>query len=407
MSKALSPLAVKNAKPGRYCDGDGLWLFVTKTGTRSWILRYMRDGRSREMGLGPVRLISLQEARQRARDAQRLLLDGTDPIDQRKAARGAAKAESARAVTFAQCAERYIVSHEKGWRNDKHRAQWRATIETYCNPTIGELSVTAIDTALVLKCLEPIWTVRPETASRVRGRIEAVLDWATARQFRTGENPARWRGHLDKLLPSRAKVKRVRHHPAMGYAELPQFMGEMNWHSSVSACALQFTILCAARTGETIGASWTEIDLKAAVWTIPAGRMKANRPHRVPLSSRALAILHFVADIYPANDFVFPGARKGQGLSNMAMAELLKGLRPGLTVHGFRSTFRDWVAETTTHPEWLAEAALAHSVADKVAAAYQRSDLLEKRRQLMQDWADYCGSVVAIHRPALTVAARV
>jgi integrase len=392
---------VKSAKPGRYCDGHGLWLFVTPAGSRSWILRYMLNGRAREMGLGSAELTPLKEARQRAHDARRLLRDKIDPIEHRLASRGAAQAKSAHVMTFAECADKFLESHEKGWRNEKHRLQWRSTLKTYCNPVIGELSVSAVDTALVMTILDPVWSLRPETAGRVRGRIEAVLDWAAARGYRQGENPARWRGHLDKLLPQKSKIRAVRHHKAMPHRDVPKFMAELNYNSSVSAHALKFTILCASRTGETIGAKWTEFDLQAAVWTVPAERMKANKPHRVPLSKRAMQVLGIMDSLYRVDEFVFPGARQGIALSNMAMAELLKGTRPGLTVHGFRSTFRDWVAEKTTHPEWLAEAALAHVVADKVAAAYRRTDLLDKRRELMEDWAAYCNSAGVM----LTVAA--
>ena len=383
---------MKSAKPGRYCDGHGLWLYVTPAGTRSWILRYMKDGKSREMGLGPVRLVTLKEARERAHKEQRLLLDRIDPLEQRKAARGAAKLEAARGMTFSDAVEKYLASHETAWRNEKHCQQWRSTLATYAIPDLGALPLAEIDTARVLKVLTPIWPKRPETASRLRGRIEAILAWGIAQGLRPGPNPATWKNHLAKLLPAKSKVRAVRHHAAMPHADIPNFMGELRRNHSLSAYALQFTILCASRTGEVIGARWPEIDLSAAIWTIPSERMKAHKLHRVPLSGSAIGILKIAQDLYRTDDFVFPGVRIGVGLSNMAMAELLKGMRPGLTVHGFKSSFRDWVAEATTYPEWLAEAALAHAVADKVAAAYQRSDLLERRRELMSAWAGYCGS---------------
>jgi integrase len=295
--------------------------------------------------------------------------------------------DAAKAVTFQQAAERMMASHEAAWRNPKHRAQWRATLATYVYPTFGGLSVGAVDTGLVLRVLEPIWTAKPETASRVRGRIETVLDWAKARGYREGENPATWRGHLDKLLPNRRKVKRVEHHAAMPYAALPSFMGELGRREGVSARALEFAILTACRTGEVIGARWSEIE--GDVWTIPADRMKAGAEHRVPLSRAALDLL---GNLPREGEFVFIGGRAGRPLSNMAMLELVRGMRPGLTVHGFRSTFRDWAAERTEFPNHVVEKALAHKVADKVEAAYRRGDLFDKRRSLMDAWAGFCGT---------------
>lgn len=377
----------KLKKPGRYGDGGGLWLQIAAGGTKSWLLRYQRDGKARQMGLGPVSLVSLADARERARDARRILLDGEDPIEARNAERLAAKIEAAKGMTFEQCAEKYIATHEAAWRNEKHRAQWRNTLKRYANPKIGGLPVSAIDTALVLKVLEPIWGKKPETASRLRGRIEAVIDWATAREYRAGDNPARWRGHLDKLLPSKRKLRSVRHHTAIPYEELPAFMARLRRSEFVSAYALEFTILTAARTGEVIGALWPEIDTAAKIWTVPASRMKAGREHRVPLSDRAVELLEALPR-EDDNDHVFIGARKGAGLSNMAMLELVKGA--GFTVHGFRSTFRDWAAETTAYPNHVVEMALAHLIGDKVEAAYRRGDLFEKRRRLMRDWATYC-----------------
>lgn len=374
-------------KPGRYGDGGGLWLQIASGGTKSWLLRYQRDGKPRQMGLGPVSLVTLADARERARDARRILLDGGDPIEVRNTERLAAKIEAARGMTFQQCAEKYIATHEAAWRNEKHRAQWRSTLERYAYPKIGSLPVSAIDTALVLKVLEPIWGKKSETASRLRGRIEAVIDWATAREYRAGDNPARWRGHLDKLLPSKRKLRSVRHHTAIPYDELPAFMARLRRSEFVSARALEFTILTAARTGEVIGARWPEIDTAAKVWTVPASRMKAGREHRVPLSDRAIELLTALPR-EDDNNHIFIGARKGAGLSNMAMLELVKGA--GVTVHGFRSTFRDWAAETTAYPNHVVEMALAHLIGDKVEAAYRRGDLFEKRRRLMRDWATYC-----------------
>jgi integrase len=390
----LTPATVKNEKnPGLYSDGLGLYLQVSKSNsksggvTRSWLYRFMRDGVARKMGLGPVHTVSLADARRRAAEARTALLDGVDPIDARKARRGAAKLDAAKAMTFRECAEKFIAAKEAGWKNGKHATQWTNTLATYAYPVIGDLLVSAIDTGLVLKVIEPIWTSKSETAGRLRGRIESVLDWATVREYRKGENPARLRGHLDKVLPKRSKVRSVKHHDAVPYAELPGFMGELRGQKSISANALEFTILCATRTGETVSAEWSEIDVANKIWTVPAERMKGGREHRVPLSQRALAIL---AALPREGSFVFPGAKAGKPLSNMAMLELLRGMRGmGATVHGFRSTFRDWAAECTNYQNHIVEMALAHVIGDKVEASYRRGDLFNKRARLMADWAAY------------------
>jgi len=387
----LTSLAVKRAsEPGLYHDGHGLYLQVSAFDTKSWIFRFMRDGVARKMGLGPLHAVTLADARQRAAAARRALLDGIDPIDARKARRAEAKLEASKAITFRECAESCIASQEAGWRNAKHVAQWKATLATYAYPVVGDLPVAGVDTGLVLKILEPLWPAKPETAGRLRGRIETVLNWATVREYRQGENPARWRGHLDGVLPRPGKIKRIKHHSALAYADLPAFMGELRQIDGISASALEFTILTAARTGEAIGAQWSEIDFAAKTWTMPAERMKASKEHKVPLSERALAILKRLPR---EGRYVFPSARTGKPLSNMAMLELLRGMRgTGVTVHGFRSTFRDWVAERTNYPEFVVEKALAHVVADRVEAAYRRGDLFEKRTRLMNDWAAYCAS---------------
>ncbi|MGJ3264307.1 MAG: tyrosine-type recombinase/integrase [Salinarimonas sp.] len=377
-------------KPGRYGDGGGLWLQVSPSGTKSWALRYSREGKARQMGLGAYPLVTLAMARERAIDERRKILAGFDPIAERRAERTAAKVEAAKAVTFAECAERYIAAHEATWRNPKHRAQWRATIAAYVNPVFGALPVAAVDTGLVMRALEPIWNEKPETAGRVRGRVELVLDWAAARGFRAGENPARWRGHLDKLLPARGKVAKVKHHAALPWQDAPAFMGELRAMGGVSPRALEFAILTAARTGEVIGARWEEVDLAAGVWTIPGERMKAGREHRVPLSPRAAEILSD-APREAGNPFVFIGGKRGAGLSNMAMLATLRRMGRGeLTAHGFRSTFRDWAAEATAYPAEVAEMALAHTIESKVEAAYRRGDLFGKRRRLMAEWARHC-----------------
>jgi integrase len=382
----------KKKQPGMYADGGGLYLRVTTNETKNWVFRFTLNGRPRWMGLGPLRTVSLAEARNRAAEFRLQRHDGIDPIDARRAERLQAHLNAARAMTFKECAARYIASHKAGWRNPKHAAQWEATLATYAEAVIGGLSVQAIDTALVLKVLEPIWTTKPETASRVRGRMESILDWAKVRGYRAGENPARWRGHLDKLLPARSKVRRIEHHAALPYAELPGFLVSLRAQEGIAARALEFTILTAARTGEVIGARWDEMDVLDKTWTVPAARMKAAREHRVPLSERAVAILEEVRPLRLAEDgFVFPGAKFGRPLSNMAFLMLLRRMeRADLTAHGFRSSFRDWCAERTNFPSEVAEMALAHTVSDKTVAAYNRSDLFDRRRRLMAEWATFC-----------------
>jgi len=395
----LTALKVRRAqRPGMYADGGGLYLQITEGGA-SWIYRYMLNKRAREMGLGPLALFGLSEARAKALDARRLRHEGIDPIETRKATRARERLDAAKSVTFEECAETYIKAHRMGWRNGKHAAQWAATLATYAGPVIGALPVQAVDTSLVLKVVEPIWTTKPETAGRVRGRVEAILDWAKVRGFRTGENPARWRGHLDKLLPARGKVRRVEHHAALPYGELPGFLVALREHQGIVARALEFTILTAARTGETIGARWNEFDLLDRTWTVPAERMKAGREHRVPLSVRALSILEEMRAHRSADDsFVFPGGKPGKPISNMAFLMLLRRTGRGdgdLTTHGFRSSFRDWVAERTNFPSEVAELALAHAIRNPVEAAYRRGDMFEKRRRLMQQWATFCTTAPA------------
>jgi integrase len=367
----------------------------------------MLDGRAHEMGLGPATLVTLAEARELARDQRRLLkLQNLDPIETRDAARMGARVDRAKSMSFSECAAAYITAHQAGWRNAKHGAQWSATLDTYVKPVMGDLPVQAVDVGLVLKALEPIWTVKPETASRVRGRIESVLDWATARGHRKGENPARWRGHLENLLPKKSKVRAVEHHAALPYVEIGAFMGDLREQDSMSASALEFAILTMARTGEVIGARWSEFNIAERLWTVPAERMKAGKEHRVPLSNAALAIVEKMAAIR-SSEFVFQGQRAGAPLSNMALLMTLRRMGRGdLTAHGFRSSFRDWAAERTSFPAEVAEMALAHVVGDKVEAAYRRGDLFEKRRQLAEAWAKFCaaptiaGKVVPIRRVA-------
>lgn len=383
----LTSLGVKKiTKRGYYGDGGGLWLQVSPSGSKSWTFRFTLNGRSREMGLGSIHTISLSEAREMARNCRKLLRDGIDPIRQRKEGLAARRLASARSITFDACASAYIEAHKSGWRNAKHAAQWGSTLARYASPVFGDLPVAGIDTALVMKCLEPIWKEKAETASRVRGRIEAVLDWAAVRGYRQGENAARWKGHLDKLLPSKSKIQRVTHHRALPYRCIGVFLAQLRTRAGIAALALEFTILTAARTGEVIAANWDEIDLAAKTWTLPANRMKSHKEHRIPLCSRAVEILETVKPLH--REWVFPSGRGH--LSSGAMTMLLRRMGRDLTVHGFRSTFRDWCAEMTAYPREVAEMALAHSVGNAVEAAYRRGDMLEKRARLMTDWARFC-----------------
>ena len=361
LTHRLTAVTVSNLKTkGLYPDGGGLYLRVNAAGTKGWIFRFKDSGRTRDMGLGSLSSVSLQRARQLAAEARRRRAEGGDPIRARDEARAALKRMQGQGTPFRECAEQLIASHEAGWRNAKHRAQWRSTLKTYVYPVLGERSVSAVDTTLVLKVLEPIWAVKPETAGRVRGRIEAVLDWAKARGLRDGQNPAAWRGHLDHLLPARSKVRRVRHHPALPYSEMPMFMSELRSRPGISPRALEFVILTAVRTNEGLGVQWDEIDLHQRMWVVPADRMKGAKEHRVPLSTRAVAILKEMAEIRQS-EFVFAGAKEGMPLSDMALLMLVRDVHPGITVHGFRSTFKDWCAECTTTPNFVSELLLRTS----------------------------------------------
>ena len=385
-SMAIEKLA---KKPGLHGDGGGLYLRVSSPTARSWVYRFMLHRHAHEMGLGAYPAISLAEARETAAEARRLKARHLDPLKSRNDQETAARLETAKSVTFKDAAKQFIESHGKGWKNEKHANQWTATLNTYAYPVFGNLSVAAIDTSLVMKALEPIWAIKPETASRVRGRIENVLDWARTRGFRPDvPNPARWKGHLDKLLPAKAKVRKVNHHPALPYDKVPEFMTDLRKREGISARALEFTILTATRTGEVIGATWPEINLHAAVWTIPAERMKAGKEHRVPLPPRVIGMLESLPRLN-SNIHLFPGLGS-RPISNMAMLELMRGMLPGYVPHGFRSSFRDWAAERTTYPNHVVELALAHAIGDKVEAAYRRSDLFDKRKHLMGAWAEYC-----------------
>ncbi len=339
------------------------------------------------MGLGPLHSVGLLDAREKAATQRSLILNGLDPIHVREAENRQRAIEAAKAVTFSECAASYIESHRPGWRNEKHGDQWESTIKTYCEPEIGKLPVQVIDTGLVLKILEPIWTSKAETASRLRGRIENILDWAKARGHRQGENPARWKGHLNQLLPMMAKKTRVTHHKAMPFPEVGAFFADLRKQAGVAARCLEFTILTAARTNEAIGAKPAEFDLDGAVWTVPASRMKAKREHRVPLSSRAVKIVREMLAL--KGEHVFPSTHRGKAISNMAMLAVLERMGIDCTVHGFRSTFRDWAAERTGFSHEVCEMSLAHTISNAAEAAYRRGDLFEKRRTLMTAWGDY------------------
>jgi integrase len=391
----LSALAVAKAnEPGLYPDGAGLYLRVGRGGAKSWAFRFMLNRKAREMGLGGLTKVSLADARRKATDARRLLADGLDPLTAKSERTAAQRVEAARSMTFDQCAEAYIRVHEASWRNPKHRQQWRNTLATYVTPVFGSLPVADIHVAMVMKVVEPLWSAKPETANRLRGRIETVLDWAKARGYRAGENPARWRGHLDQLLPKKSKIRKVRHHPALPYDELGAFMKTLQGQPGTAAAALEFLILTAGRTNEVIGARWLETDAEQGVWNVPAERMKGGRDHRVPLSSAALAVLKRMQGL--GGEFVFRGPKADRPLSNMAMLTLLGRMGRGdITAHGFRSTFRDWAAERTNFSNEVIEMALAHAIDDKVEAAYRRGNLFDKRRRLMDAWAEFCSKPAA------------
>lgn len=384
----LNPLKInKIEKPGYYGDGGGLYLQVSQYDTKSWVFRFTLQ-KKREMGLGPLHDIPLKKAREIAQECRLLVREGIDPIVHRKERRALAQNKTAAYMTFKECAERYIRNNQAGWSNPKHASQWTSTLETYAYPVIGPLPVSHIETAHIMEILEPIWAEKNETARRVRGRVEAVLDAARVAKQRTGENPSRWKGHLDKLLPASFKVVKVVHHPSMPYSDVSNFIALLRAQDNTASLALEFLILTASRTNEVIDATFDEFDLDKAVWVIPAARMKAKREHRVPLSTRAIQIVRQMEAVRQ-NDHVFPGQR-GKGLSNMAFLQLLKRMnRTDITVHGFRSTFRDWAGEQTSYPSEVVEMALAHTVGNQVQQAYFRTDLFEKRAALMRDWAKF------------------
>jgi integrase len=384
----LSPRKVASAGPGKYEDGGGLRLIVSNAGARKWVLRFSIAGKRREMGLGSYPDTELAEARSKASEYRKLSKEGLDPIEARRAAPEAIP-------SFTTCAARFIRAHRKGWKNAKHARQWVRTLKTYARPVIGSKPVDAIETKDILEILSSIWTTKTETAKRVQGRIENVLDFAAAHKYRDTMNPARWRGHLDMLLPKPSRVKTVKHHPAMPYTDVSVFMGELSNNGSLSAMALRLLIFTATRTSEVLNSQWSEIDIENAIWTIPASRMKTKREHRIPLSDAVLDDLKALPRI-DGNLHLFPGARYGKPLSNMALLQLMRGMGYGVkgprgdyVPHGFRSSFRDWSGEVSSFPRDVAEMALAHTIENKVEAAYRRGDLFDKRRLMMNAWTNF------------------
>lgn len=392
MARAVDRLSARRVqtekRSGYHADGRGLYLQVSGAGTKSWVLRYMLAGKGREMGLGSAEIVSLEQARKKRDEQRNLLLERIDPIEARKLERAQNALALAQAKTFEDCAKAYIEAHRADWKNVKHASQWENTLKTYAYPTLGALPVQSVDTGHIQEALKAIWSSKRETATRLRGRMEKILDWAAALGYRAGPNPARWRGHLDHVLAKDKRRKRIKHHAAMPFQQIGSFVPKLREQDGIAARALELTILTAARTGEVIGATWAELDLEGAIWTVPAERMKGGRPHRVPLSPSAVKLLRTL----PSTDgYVFPGRQARKPLSNMAMLQLLERMGHGeLTVHGFRSTFRDWASERTSYPRKVCEMALAHAIADETEAAYRRGDLFEKRRKLMLEWSRHC-----------------
>lgn len=401
MPKKIAPLKpldvqriAKAKERGYYSVGvpAGLGLQVAKGGSSNWVLRVTIAGKRREMGLGGYPDVQLADAQRLARDAREAISKGDDPITGRREARSARKVANAAALTFKECALSYVNAHESGWRNPKHTSQWRNTLETYAYPTLGKVLVRDVTLPLVLGVLEPIWNTKTETASRLRGRLESILDWAKVREYRAGDNPARWSGNLDAILPAPGKVAKAEHYAALSIDAVGAFLKDLRAIDGISARALELAILTAARAGEVRGATWAEIDLQAAEWRIPGDRMKAGKEHRVPLSAPAVALLKALPE-GKRDELVFPSPRGGK-LSDMSMTAILRRLKVAAVPHGFRSTFRDWAAERTHYPHEVAEMALAHAIASKVEAAYRRGDLFDKRRQIMNDWAAFCARPV-------------
>jgi integrase len=396
----LTALSVGRAKKkGLYADGGGLYLQIGPSGNKAWLFRFMLHGKAHAMGLGALHAVTLAEARVKAADGRKLLAAGLDPLDTKRAEQTSARLAAAKGTTFEACAKTYIEAHKASWRQERHAKQWDQALAKHAYPIMGKLPVQAIDTALVMKVLEPIWQKKTETAKRLRGRIECILDWAKVREYRQGENPARWRGHLENLLARPSKLIKVEHFAALPYAKVNGFLQAVDKQPGLAAQALKLVIFTACRSNEVLSAAWDDIDFENKVWAIPADRMKSGKEHRVPLTAPALAILkdlkhnrdHLEQSGEEPSPYVFPSPKGKTFLSNIAMLALLKRMnRRDITVHGFRSSFRDWAAEQTNFPREVAEAALAHAIQSRVEAAYRRSDLFDKRRLLMDKWARYC-----------------
>ncbi len=374
---------------GYFHDGGGLYLQITSQKNKSWIFRYTKLGKNRELGLGPLRYVTLAEARSKRDQMKKMLIDGLDPLSEKIRLKVERQISESKKITFEACALKYIETHKVKWKNVKHGSQWESTLRTYAFPTIGDLAVDEIDTQLVLKVITPIWTTISETASRVRNRIEIILNWAKVSGFRSGENPARWHGHLENILPKRSEVQKTKHFAALPYKLISNFIIELQQQSGVAALGLEFLILTATRTNEVMGATWDEIDFETKTWIIPEERMKAQKAHRVPLSSKAISLLAEVKR-NNLNPLIFQNERTHKKLSSSAFLALIKRMDYDITAHGFRSTFRDWAGEETNSSREVAESALAHTVKDKVEAAYRRGDFFQKRQVLMNEWADYC-----------------
>jgi integrase len=393
MQMALTVKRIPKLPPGKHSDGHGLYCVVTPTGGRSWALRYERKGRERWHGLGPTRLFSLHHARTAATEARQLLWKGIDPIDAKKAQRTARELDAARSICFKDAAKQYFDHHQASWSSTKHARQFWKSLEMYAFPVIGNLPVAVIDTGLILKIIEPIWQDQYQTASRVRGRVASILDWATVRGFRTGDNPARWKGHLSEVLSAKGEFAKVTHHAALPYADVAYFMAQLSQHQGIAPRSMEFLILTAARTSEVVTARWSEFDFANHIWTIPACKMKARKLHRVPLTDRMVELLKALPREVGTDGIVFIGSKAGTSQAKNTLSKLVtKTMACDCTVHGFRSSFRTWAAERTVFPRELIEAALAHTTGNAVEIAYQRSDMIEKRRKLMEVWAAFAAS---------------
>lgn len=393
----LTQLQVDKLKAeGVHNDGAGLSLKVTKYGSKSWVFRYMLAGKAHWMGLGSYPDVSLAEAREKASELRKLTRQSIDPLLEKRKQVSVIRAAISKAITFDDASAKYIEAHKASWKNEKHADQWTNTLKTYASPIIGSVDVSLIDTGHIMRILEKdnFWNEKTETASRVRGRIESVLDWATVRKYRTGENPARWKGHLDKLLPARSKVKKTEHHAALPWLQMGAFMVKLREQEGTAAKAVELAILTACRSGEVRGAVWEEFDLEAGIWIVPPERMKAGKEHRIPLPEKAIQLLKKQKELFPTG-YAFPGMKEGKPLSDMSLTAVLRRMEQNeITVHGFRSSFRDWAAESTAYPNEMVEMALAHTIGNKVEAAYRRGDLFEKRRRMMQDWSNFCDTVI-------------